>query len=78
MIAPMFSASRFFGTLLTVTLLFGLADTLLQAHDGDDHGDARSVRPAALRQTHRHRLADARAAARCDQAWELDLTQDTA
>ena len=37
----MFSASHFFGTLLTVTLLFGLAATRLQAHDGDDHGDAK-------------------------------------
>jgi type 1 glutamine amidotransferase len=37
----MFSASRFFGTLLTGTLLFGLANTRLQAHDGDDHGDAK-------------------------------------
>ena len=37
----MFSALRFFGTLLTGTLLFGLANTRLQAHDGDDHGDAK-------------------------------------
>ena len=54
-----------FGVLREYNLTFGTATALVEAI-------------ALYEQFSFQRSLDAHAAARCDQAWELDLTQDTA